>query len=46
VQDLAKGDKHVADLRFKRDVAEGIREAAVSALWRHTADRREPRTAR
>jgi hypothetical protein len=40
-QDLAKGTKHVADLRFNRDVAEGIREAATSAVWRHTADRRE-----
>lgn len=40
-QDLAKGTKAVADLRFKRDVAEGVREAATSAVWRHTADRRE-----
>lgn len=39
--DLAKGTKHVADLRFRRDVAEGVREAATTALWRHTADRRE-----
>lgn len=40
-QDVARGDKHVSDLRFKRDVTEGVREAAVSAQWRHTADRRE-----
>jgi hypothetical protein len=40
-QDLAKGSKRVADLRFKRDVAEGVKEAASSAIWRHTADRRE-----
>jgi len=39
--DLARGDKHVADLRFKKDVAEGMKEAASSAVWRHTADRRE-----
>lgn len=41
VQDLAKGTEQVADLRFKRDVAEGVKEAAQSAVWRHTADRRE-----
>lgn len=41
VQDLAKGNKHVADLRYARDVAEGVKEAAVAAQWRHTADRRE-----
>jgi len=40
-QDLAKGEKHVADLRYKRDIAEGVREAAKSAIFRHTADRRE-----
>lgn len=39
--DLARGDKHVADLRYRRDVFEGVREAAKSAVWRHTADRRE-----
>jgi hypothetical protein len=39
--DLARGDKHVADLRFQKDVAEGVMEAARSAVWRHTADRRE-----
>lgn len=40
-QDLAKGMPKVADLRYKRDVAEGVKEAALSAIWRHTADRRE-----
>lgn len=40
-QDLAKGEKRVADLRYARDVAEGVREAAKSAVFRHTADRRE-----
>lgn len=40
-QDLARGDKHVADLRYARDVSEGVREAAQQAAFRHTADRRE-----
>lgn len=39
--DLARGDKKVADLRFKKDVAEGVMEAAKSAIWRHTADRKD-----
>lgn len=39
--DLARGETLVADLRFRRDVAEGVMEAAKSAVWRHTADRRE-----
>lgn len=42
--DLARGDAHVAELRFKKDVAEGVMEAAKSAIWRHTADRRELET--
>jgi len=40
-QDLARGDAHVADLRLKRDIKDGLREAAKSAIFRHTADRRE-----
>lgn len=40
-QDLARGDKHVAELRYKRDLAEGLRDAAAQSIWRHTADRRE-----
>lgn len=40
-QDLARGDKHVAELRFKRDLAEGLKDAAAQSIWRHTADRRE-----
>ena len=40
-QDLARGDRTVADLRYRRDVAEGVREAAQSATWRMTADRRD-----
>lgn len=39
--DMAKGDPKIADLRYNRDVAEGVREAAASAIWRHTANRRE-----
>jgi hypothetical protein len=39
--DLAKGDAAIADLRFRRDVAEGVKEAAKSATWRHTADRKD-----
>lgn len=39
--DLARGDPRVADLRYRRDVALGVREAAQSAVFRHTADRRE-----
>jgi hypothetical protein len=40
-QDLARGDRSVADLRYRRDVAEGVKEAAQSSTWRHTADRRD-----
>jgi hypothetical protein len=39
--DVARGDKHVAELRRKRDIAEGVREAAVQAAWRAAADRRD-----
>lgn len=40
-QDLARGDEKVAELRYKRDVQEGIKEAAQSATWRLTADRKD-----
>lgn len=40
-QDLARGDKEVADLRYKRDVADGVKEAAQNATWRMTADRKD-----
>jgi hypothetical protein len=40
-QDLARGDSKVAHLRFQRDLAEGLRDAAAQSIWRHTADRRE-----
>lgn len=39
--DLARGDKHVADLRYARDVSEGVKEAAAQVAFRHAADRRE-----
>jgi hypothetical protein len=39
--DIARGSKHVADLRYARDVAKGVYEAASAALWRHTADRKD-----
>ncbi|HEX3803149.1 MAG TPA: hypothetical protein VHV75_09935 [Solirubrobacteraceae bacterium] len=39
--DLARGDKHVADLRYARDVADGVKEAAAQVAFRHAADRRE-----
>jgi hypothetical protein len=38
--ELARGDQKVADLRFERDVAAGMKEAADQAAWRHSADRR------
>ena len=39
--DVARGDKRVAKLRRERDIAEGVRDAAVQACWRRTADRRD-----
>lgn len=38
--DVARGDKHVADLRYDRDVAAGVAEAAEQEAWRCSADRR------
>jgi hypothetical protein len=38
--DLARGDKHVSDLRYHRDVAQGVLDAASQAAWRLSADRR------
>lgn len=41
-QDIARGDtKTVADLRFKRDLADAVYEAAKAALWRLNSDRRD-----
>jgi hypothetical protein len=39
--DLARGDQHVAQLRFHRDVAEGVKEATVQSGWRASADRKD-----
>jgi rubrerythrin len=39
--DLARGDKHVADLRFKRDVREGVVEAAKQRAYTAAADRKD-----
>ena len=40
-QDLARGDKAVADLRYERDVAQGVLDAQETVAWRLTADRRD-----
>ncbi len=40
-QDLARGNTDVARLRRERDIAEGVKEAAVQAAWRRAADRRD-----
>jgi hypothetical protein len=39
--DIARGDKRVAELRRVRDISEGVRDAAVQAAWRRSADRRD-----
>lgn len=38
---VAKGDPAIAELRFGRDIAEGVRETAKHAAWRANADRRD-----
>lgn len=38
--DVARGETKVAQLRFERDVQEGVVESAKAALWRLSADRR------
>lgn len=40
VDSLARGDDKVATLRYQRDVAKGVCDAASSALYRLQADRR------
>jgi hypothetical protein len=40
-QDLARGDERVAALRYERDVARGVLDAAEQRAWRHTADRKD-----
>lgn len=39
--EVARGEQVVADLRFKRDVAKGILEAAQQKAFRYAADRRD-----
>jgi hypothetical protein len=39
--DLARGNEHVAQLRYERDVAQGVLEAAQQAAWRFAADRKD-----
>lgn len=39
--DLARGDKNVARLKRERDIAEGMKDASLQALWRLAADRRD-----
>lgn len=39
--DIARGDEAVANLRYERDVAEGVCEALSQAGWRHAADRKD-----
>lgn len=38
--DLARGDEKVARLRMERDIADGVKEAAIQSSWRHAADRK------
>jgi hypothetical protein len=40
-QDIARGDDRVAQLRYERDVAKGVLDAAEQRAWRHTADRKD-----
>lgn len=39
--DLARGDPYVAELRRKRDIAEGVKQAAIQNTWIYAADRRD-----
>ncbi len=39
--DVARGDRKVAELKKKCDIAEGVREAMNQAAWRLTADRKD-----
>lgn len=40
-RDIAKGDKHVAQLQYERNVADGMKDIAEQRAWRHTADRKD-----
>lgn len=39
--EMARGDERVADLRYTRDVAKGVLEAAQQQAFRYGADRRD-----
>lgn len=39
--DLARGEATVAQLRYERDVKQGVKEAALQAAWRYAADRKD-----
>ena len=39
--DLARGNPKVAELRRKRDIAVGVRDALDQACWRRNADRKD-----
>src|SRR4051794_17860044 len=38
---LAKGDETIADLRERRNIADGLKETAKLAAWRANANRRD-----
>jgi hypothetical protein len=38
---VAKGDEGVAALKYERDLAESVYEAAKQGAWRHTANRKD-----
>lgn len=42
--DVARGDKAVADLRYRRDVQLGVKEAAAQSAWRASGDRKAEQT--
>ncbi len=39
--DLARGDEKVARMKMQRDIADGVKEAAMQSAWRASADRRD-----
>lgn len=39
--EIARGEQDVADLRYERDVAKGVLEAAQQQAYRYAADRRD-----
>ena len=39
--EIARGHKEVAKLRRERDIAEGMKEAAIHVAWRRNADRND-----